>query len=105
MTFDLNLWSALERRYDGPIPPEYLSEAAFSLRHADRLERAKGLRLMWRTAVRRQIRRLRKARQIAGAAAHRAALERELQALRLYFRGANRQCWWLIREIAKSNPE
>ena len=65
MTFDLEHWSAHERRYDGPNPPDQLSEATFSLHHANRLERAKGLRLMWGSAVRRQIRRIRKARQIA----------------------------------------
>lgn len=101
MTFDLEHWSALERRYDGPIPPDHFSEAAFSLRHADRLERAKGLRLMWSSAVRRQIRRIRKARQIAGAAGHLLALERELEALRLYVRGANREYWRLIREMGE----
>jgi len=97
VTFDLDHWSALERCYDGPIPPEHVSEAAFSLHHADRLERATGLRLMWSTAVHRQIRRIRKARQIAGAENHRQALERELTALRLYARGANRECWRLRR--------
>lgn len=98
MTIDLDHWSALERRYDGPIPLEDLTEAAFSLRHADRLERARGLRLMWSSALRRQIRRIRKARRIAGAGAHNQALERELLALRLYLRGANRECWRLQRE-------
>ncbi|HVI52928.1 MAG TPA: hypothetical protein VM661_17095 [Candidatus Sulfotelmatobacter sp.] len=101
MTFDLDHWSALERRYDGPIPPEYATEAAFSLCHADRLERAQGLRLMWASALRRQIRRIRKARQIAGAQPHCQALERELQALRLYARSANRECWRLLRKIGQ----
>jgi len=64
-------------------------------------EVAKGLRLMWGSAVRRQIRRIRKARQIAGAAGHLLALERELEALRLYVRGANRECWRLKREIGE----
>lgn len=97
MTFDLDHWSALERSYDGPIPPDCIPDAVFSLRHADRLERAVGLRLMWSVALRRQIRRIRKARQLAGAEAHRKALERELEALRLYVRGANRECWRLYR--------
>jgi len=106
MTSDLALWSALERRYDGPIPEDALTRARWGLERGSALERADGRRLMWASQARRQIQALRQARRIAGAEAHQLALAHELIALLLNFRGANRDYWRLRRlneETAENN--
>ena len=98
MSVDSVHWNELERRYDGPIPEEELERARWGLDRPDALDRAAGLRLMWASQTRRHIRRIRKARQIAGAQHHVAALMRELIALLLHSRGANRDYWQLRRQ-------
>ncbi|HLN24391.1 MAG TPA: hypothetical protein VK558_10435 [Patescibacteria group bacterium] len=101
MAADSNHWNELERRYDGPIPEEDQDRARWGLDRPDPLDRAAGLRLMWASHTRRHIRCIRKARQIAGAHNHVAALMRELTVLLLYSRGANRAYWHLRRQGAK----
>ena len=105
MAVDVALWNELERRYDGPIPEDEMDRARWGLECPDPLEQAAGRRLMWASQTRRQIRRIRNARQIAGAEIHQQALLRELEGLFLHFRGANRAYWQAHAKLAKKSPD